>query len=769
MSYNQLTSPTIPTPVAQSLDLSHNQITGSVSVGGYTARTNYSYNNITSASISDIFRSPWGGIIRVILSHNMLTSLPTLVLNKTLDNPVCDVIDVSYNNITSLNPNSVQNITSNFIFSSASFGSLILDGNNLIGLPSDALLKLRKYIPDINDYLVFSQISMNNCNLNTAPELYEKLTGINLNNNNIYCLPKLPSTLGELYIDTNKITCIPNAGSLTINGKSSATYLVCNSTNNVNGCKGYPTFSGVIYLDKNKNGVKDNGEPYKSNVKVQLSNGNYTFTDNNGYFQIQADSIGSYTLTVTPPTGYNAVPASVTYNFSTYDTTITPNIALQPALILDSVAINVIPVVMNAVQGGAMPYWVEYTNAGTTTLSPTVALTYNNYLLAYDSCTDANAIPIANGVVTGTPNMQSGTTKNFISYFTIKPSANVGDTLTTVYSITTPSINQTDSFYMIIEGGVAASNAQRATQSITTAQVASGKDIVYSIGFKNTGNDTAYNVVITDTLSNLLRANTVQMISSSHTCKTTVKGNIVTFELLNIKLPKATTNNLKSMGFVSFKVKPSPTLVAGNIITNKANTYYNYRAAQTSIATTVVKNIITPVRITNYEVRMTSERQITNYWTTSTEINTSHFNIQRSENGREFKTVGKVAAEGTGSYSFTDPLTTNNLPLTIYYRLEIVDKDGSKTYSDIKQIRLNQLTNQLINVYPNPAKGFVTISSKEIIKEIKLLNQLGQTVKLLNSPTAHQTINTKQFAKGLYVVQITTAKGETKFEKLILD
>ena len=608
------------------------------------------------------------------------------------------------------------------------------------------------------------------------------------------------SAIGNIFYDISDKkfainTCLlaPTTNSITITGLDSAVYqsvtytsstTVSDTIRTIKGCDSIytianiiitktpqnPVVTGNIYLDPNSNALHDILEPFKSNVKVQLSNGNYTFTDNNGYYQIQADSIGSYTLTVTPPAGYTALPASVTYNFTSYDTTVTRDIALQPAVVLDSVAINVIPMVMNAVQGGAMPYWVEFTNAGTTTLSPTVALTYNNYLLAYDSCTDANAIPVANGVVTSALNMQPGITNNFISYFTVKPSANVGDTLTTLYSIATTSINKSDSFYMIIEGGVAAPNAQRVTTSITTAEVASGKDIVYTIGFKNTGNDTAYNVVITDTLSNLLKANTVQMISSSHTCKTTVKGNIVTFELLNIKLPKATTNSFKSLGFVSFKVKPLPTLVAGNIIINKANTYYNYRAAQSSIATTIVKNIITPVRITNYELRMTSERQITNYWTTSTEINTSQFNIQRSEDGKAFKAVGSFAAKGVGEYQFTDELKTKDqLPKTLYYRLEVVDKDGSKTYSEIKQIRLNQLTNQLINVYPNPAKDVVTISSKEGIKEIKFINQLGQTIKQLNNPAEHQTINTQQFAKGVYIVKITTTNGEIKNKKLILE
>ena len=536
-----------------------------------------------------------------------------------------------------------------------------------------------------------------------------------------------------------------------------------------------PRVKGQIFLDHNSNSTKDTLEPYKANVKVQLSNGNYTFTDNNGYYQIQADSIGTNTLTVTPPTGYNALPSTVTYNFTTYDTTVTKDIALQPNVVLDSVAINVIPMVMNAVQGGSMPYWIQYSNAGTTVLSPTVSLAYNNYLLAYDSCTDANAVATANGIVTGELNMQPSKTNNLISYFTIKPSANIGDTLTTVYNISTANTSQTDSFYMIIEGGIAPANGQRATPSLTQAQVAAGKDIVYTIGFKNTGNDTAYNVVITDTLSNLLQANTLQMVASSHTCRTTVKGNLVTFELLNINLTKVATNNLKSMGFVSFKVKPKTTLVAGNIITNKANTYYNYRAAQSSTSTTIIKGIL-PVKIMMFEASLTPQKEglrnwsVLNKWQTATEINVSHFNIQRSINGKEFITIGKVNA-GKSNYEFIDnKLPITNEKLTLNYRLEIVDKDGSKTYSDIKRVTLNekQDTRNII-IYPNPTKTTVNIECKNA-KELLVTDYLGKIVmskKIVNNQ--YSTINVQQYSKGLYFVKLVLNNGEIKIEKLIVE
>ncbi len=529
---------------------------------------------------------------------------------------------------------------------------------------------------------------------------------------NLHCLPVLPYSLTSLSIDTLQIPCLPNfPRTILLGSVYRKSYPICNAVNNPYSCNSYPIIQGYIFTDPNSNSIKDTLEPYKSNVKVQLSNGNYTFTDNNGFYQIQADSIGAYTLTVTAPNLYNAVPQTINYNFSSWDTVVTKDIALQPTIVKDSVAINVIPMVMNAVQGAAMPYWVQYMNAGTTVLSPTVNLTYNNYLLGYDSCTDVNAAPTSNGIVAGELNMQPGKQNNLISYFTIKPSANIGDTLSTVYNISTTTISQTDSFYMIVEGGVAKSDAQRATPSLTDAQVAAGKEIVYTIGFKNTGNDTAYNVVIADTLSSLLKANTLQMVASSHTCKATVKGNVATFELLNIKLPKASSNPLKSVGFVSFKIKPKTTLVAGNIITNKANTYYNYRTPQSSIATTIIKAVVTPLTMLDVTCWMLDVKNVAVNWTTANEVDVRHFNIQRSINKKDFINVGKVLANNKSSneYGFIDDIRSVELGIrNLYYRIESVDKDGRKQYSEIRNVTLGNRDGGL-SVYPNPAKDVVTV------------------------------------------------------------
>ena len=94
-----------------------------------------------------------------------------------------------------------------------------------------------------------------------------------------------------------------------------------------------------------------------------------------------------------------------------------------------------------------------------------------------------------------------------------------------------------------------------------------------------------------------------------------------------------------------------------------------------------------PVTIKNYELRIKNEIQNTveNVWSTSTEINVSHFNVQRSLDGVIFETVGMVDSKGAGKYSFIDKTNLNGV---VYYRLEVVDKNGALSYSEVKEIQL---------------------------------------------------------------------------------
>ena len=554
-------------------------------------------------------------------------------------------------------------------------------------------------------------------------------------------------------------------------GYSIGANFFANSPNNIPVPK--PKITGIVFCDLNSNGVKDGNDFNKAYVKVVLSNGTYTFTNSNGEYTLYADSAGSYTTTIVSPNAFNAVPASISYNFSKNDTIVTTDIALQPTSVFDSLSVFAVPLVPNAVQSGAMPYWVQYENSGTTILSPTVFLNYSNYILNYDSCSDANAIAYFNGIATAQTNMQPGQMNNFIAYYTVKPTASIGDTLKTVYGISIgTAVAASDSFYMLVEGGISP-NMQRASPSLTTAEVVKGKDIEYLINFQNRGTDAIKKITIYDTLSSYLQYNTLQITGSNYPCKMTVKNNVVKIVFDNIYLVDSATNKLKSRGFVCFKIKPIASLTTGTVITNKAAIYFDYNAPiVTNNATTIIKAVVTPVQFTMYDVRFTNGGVmggfVANTWTTATETNTSHFNVQRSLNGKDFTTLAAVPTKGLGNYEFIDnqlPITHDQL--TLYYRLEIVDKDGSKTYSEVKNVELG-IRNLGLSVYPNPAKDAVTINCKGM-REARVMDCWGRVVFQSTVNSHLLTMNTKQLPKGVYMVQVITNKGEVKNAKLVVE
>lgn len=103
----------------------------------------------------------------------------------------------------------------------------------------------------------------------------------------------------------------------------------------------------------------------------------------------------------------------------------------------------------------------------------------------------------------------------------------------------------------------------------------------YMIRFQNTGNDTAFNIEVVDTLrSDVLDPATFLSGSSSHPYTVRMHGDgIVTWRFENILLPDSTTNEAKSHGFVKFKVRTRPNLANGTVINNFAAIYFDYNAA----------------------------------------------------------------------------------------------------------------------------------------------------------------------------------------------
>jgi hypothetical protein len=143
-----------------------------------------------------------------------------------------------------------------------------------------------------------------------------------------------------------------------------------------------------------------------------------------------------------------------------------------------------------------------------------------------------------------------------------------------------------------------------------------------------------------------------------------------------------------------------------------------------------------PVKYTSFDAVVVDNKSVDLNWMTSFEQNTNHFEIERSFDMSNFKTVGVVldgfAAGGTNkNYKFNDNSTDLTGKTAIYYRLRQIDMDGKSTYSAILAVRMQTRAGLEMQVSPNPFIENLNIhySSNEIGKaQLRIVNMTGQAV-----------------------------------------
>lgn len=128
-----------------------------------------------------------------------------------------------------------------------------------------------------------------------------------------------------------------------------------------------------------------------------------------------------------------------------------------------------------------------------------------------------------------------------------------------------------------------------------------GDDLTYKIRFQNTGNDTAFTVVLVDTLDiEHLDISTLEVLNSSHSYTLLVEdASILTFTFDDILLVDSTANEAASHGFVTFKIAQNDQNSLGDVIKNKAYIYFDYNEA--IITPTVFNTLAEPMVADNFE------------------------------------------------------------------------------------------------------------------------------------------------------------------------
>ncbi len=162
-----------------------------------------------------------------------------------------------------------------------------------------------------------------------------------------------------------------------------------------------------------------------------------------------------------------------------------------------------------------------------------------------------------------------------------------------------------------------------------------------------------------------------------------------------------------------------------------------------------------PVTLIDFTASKTSTGVLLR-WQATQETDFKQYIIERSANGRDFTAIGIIAGQNLANYNFND----NNLPTVkvVYYRLKLMDKDGSSTFSKTAALRLNGVSGAFI--YPNPNSGRFTLQLQNAFTEpatLFLADAAGRQLMQLPIVKGQQilSINAGQLPAGRYFIKIT--------------
>lgn len=196
--------------------------------------------------------------------------------------------------------------------------------------------------------------------------------------------------------------------------------------------------------------------------------------------------------------------------------------------------------------------------------------------------------------------------------------------------------------------------------------------------------------------------------------------------------------------------------------------YYSYITDTTSTI---------PVELISFSAAVDDNVVVLN-WSTATELNNLGFEIERSSDRIDWRTIGFNEGAGTSSelrrYTYTDHLSDIELS-KLYYRLKQIDFNGNFEYSNVVEVEVLPSVFSLSQNYPNPFNPVTnihyTISGRQFVT-LKVYDVLGnEVVSLVNGEQSagkyEVKFNASEVGSGVYFY--TLRAGEfVQTNKMIL-
>ncbi len=208
-------------------------------------------------------------------------------------------------------------------------------------------------------------------------------------------------------------------------------------------------------------------------------------------------------------------------------------------------------------------------------INENLILTYNPSLQTISTNSDGIALNNNQWVIPYT--LEPNANQTFIIRLNISTSANAGNVLD--YDLNLPitdDVYPADNQTSFSENIVTSIDPNDKTAYEKTTLPYTPNEFIYRIRFQNTGNDTAFKVVILDTLPPQLDVLSLEMLDASHPYELKIYDPVLRWTFRDILLPDSTTNEPGSHGYLFFKIKTKDDLTITDTIRNSAAIYFDY-------------------------------------------------------------------------------------------------------------------------------------------------------------------------------------------------
>lgn len=336
---------------------------------------------------------------------------------------------------------------------------------------------------------------------------------------------------------------------------------------------------GNVFYDANSNGIKDVGEPGFSGQKVTVQPDNvFVITDNSGNY-----SAGSFAGTHTVQwqntmPGYSLSSGSQpSYTVNASATTTGLDFGLNSTLpIYDCKVVSRVGPYRCLINNATT---VKYKNTGYVTYDARITMKFSpNQTFIAGSITPTSV----NGqtVVYDFPGLTAQTTGSIVFQLGMPAAGSVVSDTIIMESLINGTVMETDT---LVSSNIVSCSFDPNDKSVTPAGILNnhytllGSTLDYLIRFQNTGNDTAYTVVVRDVIDAGLDLNTFALIDASHNVQTQVNisNREVVFSFPNIMLVDSNTNELLSHGYVRYSIRANQWLPNNTTVFNDAAIYFD--------------------------------------------------------------------------------------------------------------------------------------------------------------------------------------------------